>query len=91
MKALLTIIILGITIETIYCQDNNTINAIQTTETGYEGVSVYSRKKNLVKKKAPWFVQRFTITGGYFAPQNSTRVQVDGNNGAAGTRLNFEK
>ncbi|HET7898749.1 MAG TPA: hypothetical protein VFL47_13790, partial [Flavisolibacter sp.] len=48
------------------------------------------RKKDLVKKKAPWFVQRFTITGGYFAPQNNTTVQADGSSGAAGSRIHFE-
>src|SRR5678815_4385055 len=90
MKALLTIIILCIITPTGYCQDNATLYAIQADGTGYEGFSIFSRNKDLVKKKAPWFVQRFTITGGYFAPQNNTTVRVDGSSGAAGSRINFE-
>jgi len=92
MKALLSIIILCIIImQTGYCQNNNPFYAIQTDDTGYEGFYVFSSmNKRFLKKTAPWFVQRFTITGGYFAPANKTNIQVDGSNGAVGSKINFE-
>ena len=42
------------------------------------------------KKVAPWFVERFSISAGYFAPVNNTSIQV-GIKGNDGTKIDFEK
>lgn len=55
--------------------------------TGYsEGID--STKSN--PKIAPWFVERFKISAGYFAPLNNTSIQV-GINGGDGTEIDLEK
>ncbi len=43
------------------------------------------------KKKAPWFVERFRLTAGFFVPVNNTDVQVNVQGGSAGTDIDFEK
>jgi len=41
-------------------------------------------------KKAPWFVERFRVTGGFFVPSNNTNLQVSIKGGAVGTEIDFE-
>jgi hypothetical protein len=44
-----------------------------------------------VKKTAPWFVERFKLTGGFFVPVSNTNIQVGIKGGVAGTDIDFEK
>lgn len=41
-------------------------------------------------KKAPWFVQRFKVSGGLFVPVNNTNIQVNDVNSDLGTDIDFE-
>lgn len=41
-------------------------------------------------RTVPWFVERFKVTAGFFAPVNNTNIRVDGNNGKIGTDIDFE-
>jgi hypothetical protein len=43
------------------------------------------------KKVAPWFVERFKLSAGFFLPVNNTDIRVGVNGGAAGTEIDFEK
>lgn len=40
-------------------------------------------------RTVPWFVERFKLTAGFFAPVNNTNIRVDGSNGR-GTDIDFE-
>jgi len=42
------------------------------------------------KKIAPWFVERFKVSAGFFLPINNTNIQVGINGGAHGTDIDFE-
>jgi hypothetical protein len=39
---------------------------------------------------APWFVDRFRVSGGYLASVNNTKVQIGNNSGSIGTDIDFE-
>jgi len=43
------------------------------------------------KKIAPWFVERFKLTAGFFLPVNNTSIQVGLTGKAAGTEIDFQK
>jgi len=43
------------------------------------------------KKIAPWYVERFKVSAGFFLPVNNTSIQVSAKGGAAGTDIDFEK
>jgi hypothetical protein len=45
----------------------------------------------IVKKPAPWFVERFKLSGGFFVPVSNTSIQVGIQGGVAGTDIDFEK
>src|SRR5215468_3753885 len=49
-----------------------------------------SVKKSSPSKIAPWFVEKFRVTGGFFVPSNNTNLQVGIKGGAAGTEIDFE-
>jgi hypothetical protein len=54
----------------------------------------YSQTKDSTasgKLVAPWWVQKFKLTGGLFVPVNSTKIQVGANGGADGTDIDFQK
>ncbi|UKJ06305.1 hypothetical protein [Solitalea lacus] len=38
----------------------------------------------------PWFVSKFSVTGGGFFPINNTKVQVGASDGSTGTEIDFE-
>jgi hypothetical protein len=42
-------------------------------------------------KTAPWFVERFRLTGGFFLPISNTDIQIGVNGGRQGTEVDFEK
>jgi hypothetical protein len=42
-------------------------------------------------KTAPWFVERFRLTGGFFLPVSNTDIQIGVNGGRQGTEVDFEK
>jgi len=42
-------------------------------------------------KKAPWFVEKFRVSGGFFVPTSNTNLQVGIKGGAVGTEIDFEK
>lgn len=46
-----------------------------------------------VSKKlvAPWWVEKFRVTAGFFLPISSTKVQVGANGAADGTEVDFQK
>jgi hypothetical protein len=60
----------------------NTVNPNDTT------VAVSKNGKPL--RVVPWFVERFKLTAGFFAPVNNTNIKVDGTNGKIGTDIDFE-
>jgi hypothetical protein len=39
---------------------------------------------------APWYVERFKVTAGFFLPVNNTNIRVDGSQGRIGTDIDFE-
>ncbi len=41
-------------------------------------------------RTVPWFVERFKLTAGFFAPVNNTNIRVNGANGKIGTDIDFE-
>ena len=43
------------------------------------------------KKLAPWYVERFKLTAGFFVPITNTNLQVGVEGGQAGTPINLEK
>jgi hypothetical protein len=56
--------------------------------------SGYSQKKDSIssnKLVAPWWVEKFKLTAGFFLPINSTKIQVGANGQAAGTEIDFQK
>jgi hypothetical protein len=40
---------------------------------------------------APWFVERFRLSAGFFVPVNNTNIQVGVTGGALGTDIDFER
>jgi len=50
---------------------------------------VYSQD-SIQLKKAPWFVQRFKVSGGLFVPINNTNIQVGITGTVRGTDIDFE-
>lgn len=50
-----------------------------------------SVNKVSVPKSAPWFVERFRLSGGFFVPVSNTNVRVGIRGGIAGTQIDFEK
>jgi hypothetical protein len=42
-------------------------------------------------KTAPWFVERFRLTGGFFLPVSNTDIQIGVKGGLYGTEVDFEK
>ncbi|MGL2986644.1 hypothetical protein ACSVH5_03525 [Flavobacterium sp. RSSA_27] len=55
----------------------------------------FSMKNNFIKNKseqaAPWFVERFKVTAGFYGALNNTTVSLDGTNGEVGTAIDFER
>ena len=49
----------------------------------------YSQTKDSLV--APWWVEKFKLTAGFFYPVNSTKIQVGLNGQAQGTDIDFEK
>jgi hypothetical protein len=43
------------------------------------------------KLVAPWWVEKFKLTAGFFVPVSSTKVQVGANGAADGTDIDFQK
>jgi hypothetical protein len=43
------------------------------------------------KKTAPWFVDRFKISAGFFSATTTTDIAIGNNSGALGSRIDFEK
>ncbi len=43
------------------------------------------------KLVAPWWVEKFKLTAGFFLPVNSTKIQVGAKGEAAGTDIDFQK
>lgn len=52
-------------------------------------LSCYSQSKDSLI--APWWVEKFKITGGLFVPVNNTKIQVGLNGSAGGTDIDFQK
>ena len=42
-------------------------------------------------KTAPWFVEKFKFSAGFFVPVSNTNIQVGIKGGVAGTEIDFEK
>jgi hypothetical protein len=42
------------------------------------------------KMVAPWFVERFKISAGFFLPLSNTKIEVDNHNGGDGSVIDFE-
>jgi hypothetical protein len=55
--------------------------------------STAQTKDTTTKNKlvAPWWVEKFKLSAGFFLPINSTKVQVGANGQAEGTNIDFEK
>jgi hypothetical protein len=54
----------------------------------------YSQTKDSAesgKLVAPWWVQKFKLSAGFFVPVNSTKIQVGANGAADGTDIDFQK
>jgi hypothetical protein len=54
----------------------------------------YSQTKDSassVKLVAPWWVEKFELSAGFFLPVNNTKIQVGANGGADGTNIDFQK
>ena len=43
------------------------------------------------KLVAPWWVEKFKISAGFFLPINNTKIQVSANGSADGTDIDFQK
>ena len=43
------------------------------------------------KLVAPWWVEKFKLSAGFFLPVNNTKIQVGANGSAAGTDIDFQK
>jgi hypothetical protein len=43
------------------------------------------------KLVAPWWVEKFKLSAGFFIPTNNTQIQVGANGSAAGTVIDFQK
>jgi hypothetical protein len=63
------------------------IGRVQAQQPGTD--SLYNNKKTPDRKVAPWWVDRFHLSAGFFLPVNNTVIQV-GNN-TAGTTIDMEK
>jgi hypothetical protein len=50
----------------------------------------FTIKKDTVKRDVPWFVDRYKISIGFFAPISNTTVRVGTNDGQHGTEIDFE-
>jgi len=50
-----------------------------------------STNNTTIEKTAPWFVERFRITAGFFVPISNTNIRVGVHGGAAGSEIDFEK
>lgn len=55
------------------------------------GFSQNSDSIHKEKKLAPWYVERFKLTAGFFVPISNTNLQVGVQGGQAGTPVNLEK
>jgi hypothetical protein len=55
---------------------------------GYAQTKDSTAKNKLV---APWWVEKFRLSAGFFLPVNSTKVQVGANGQADGTNIDFQK
>jgi hypothetical protein len=54
----------------------------------------YSQTKDSAssgKLVAPWWVEKFKLSAGFFLPINNTKIQVGANGAAAGTDIDFQK
>ncbi len=56
-----------------------------------KGFGQQSDSASVEKKIAPWFVERFKLTAGFFLPVNNTSIQVGLTGKAAGTEIDFQK
>jgi hypothetical protein len=61
---------------------------ICTITIGYSQQTDTSSSKKLV---APWFVDKFKLTAGFFYPVNNTKLQVNANGSADGTEIDLNK
>jgi hypothetical protein len=77
MKAALAVILV-FSVSIGYAQKKDTTSQI-----------VVSTTEN--KLIAPWWVEKFKLSAGFFLPVNSTKVQVGLNGQAAGTDIDFQK
>ncbi len=50
-----------------------------------------SLSKTVKQPVAPWFVERFRLSAGFFVPVNNTNIQVGVTGGALGTDIDFER
>jgi hypothetical protein len=55
------------------------------------GFSQIKDSTHTEKKIAPWYVERFKLTAGFFVPVSNTNFQVGVQGGQAGTPVNLEK
>jgi hypothetical protein len=74
---------------------SNTVSYLNQQKHSFLDTTVSTNDDQLVKKvkpmrTVPWFVERFKLTAGFFAPVNNTNIRVDGNNGNYGTDIDFE-
>ena len=53
----------------------------------YSGLLISKQSK---VRTAPWYVQKFSVSAGFFFAINNTDVQVNGTGGRLGTDINFE-
>jgi hypothetical protein len=51
----------------------------------------HQSESSSLKKQAPWFVDRFRVTGGFFVPVSNTDMQVDIDGQVAGTEIDVEE
>lgn len=77
MKKLLAVIVLAMLIGHVQAQQT----APDTT--------LYNNRKTPARKVAPWWVDRFHLTAGFFLPVNNTVIQVG--NATSGTTIDMEK
>lgn len=77
--------LMGLSALTIFA----TLQNVKAQSTDSTKPVIISHKK--IKPTPPWFVERFSLSAGLFVPINNTVVSVNGQAGAIGTTIDFEK
>ncbi|WCT13529.1 hypothetical protein [Mucilaginibacter jinjuensis] len=77
----------------LYAQ-NNTVSSRQpkafADAAANTDTTITTYKKVKPVRTVPWFVDKFKLTAGFFAPVNNTNIRVNGTNGKIGTDIDFE-